>query len=147
MDFDFSQFASLFAVFAPMAGEAFDLLARVPWGLRALLLLWLLWVFYLAVMNLKRVHSAGKLGKVALALGMPVLIVGYVLDVLANVVVFTVLLLELPRWGEWTVTARLQRHHVDETWRGKVAQWFETELLGEFDPAGRHVARSKPIDA
>jgi len=121
--------------------HAIALLWLIPAGPRIVLLLWLLWIFYLAVMNLKRVRNAGKLGRVALVLGMPALLVGYVLDVLANVVVFTVLLLEPPRWGEWTVSARLERHHSGTSWRARIAQWFETELLGPYDPAGYHVAK------
>lgn len=123
--------------------QALVLITMVPWGPRVALLLFLLWVFYLAAMNLLRVHRAGKLGRVAFALGVVVMAIGYALDVLANLVVFTVLLLELPRWGEWTVTARLQRHHAGPTWRGMVARWFETELLGQFDPDGSHVAPRK----
>jgi len=136
---DFSQLAHLLGLFLPMAREGLAMLGAVPWAVRVPLLLWLLWVFYLAVMNLQRVHKAGKLGRVALVLGVPVLVVGFVLDVLANLVIFTVLLLELPRWGEWTVTARLQRHHAGTSWRARVAQWFETELLGSFDPKGTHI--------
>lgn len=124
----------------PLVGEAFGLLAYFPWFMKIVLGLWLLWVFYLAVMNIKRVKDMGKLGKVALILGMPVLIVGMTLDVLANLIVFTILLAEPPRWGEWTVTARLKRRHIAETgWRKKVAAWFETELLGHFDPSGKHL--------
>ena len=101
-------------------------------------LVYALWVFYLAVMNLKRVKDAGKLGKVALALGMPVLLVGLVLDLLANVLVFTVLLLELPQ--ETTVTARLKRHKRESTgWRLRVTNWFASELLDHFDPTGTHI--------
>lgn len=125
----------------PITRELVALAAAMPWVARPLLLLWLLWVFYLAVMNLKRVRNAGKLGRVALVLGMPALVVGYVLDVLANVLVFTVLLLEPPRWGEWTVSARLERHHDGTSWRARIAQWFETELLGPYDPAGYHVGQ------
>ncbi|MGE0350940.1 hypothetical protein [Hydrogenophaga sp.] len=136
---DFSQMAQLLGLFLPMGREALAWLGAVPWGVRILLLLWLLWVFYLAVMNLQRVHKAGNLGRVALVLGIPVLVVGFVLDVLANLVIFTVLLLEWPRRGEWTVTARLKRHHGATTWRARVAQWFETELLGSFDPKGTHI--------
>lgn len=123
--------------------QAAALVAMVPWGVRIALLMFMLWVFYLAAMNLLRVHRAGKLGRVAFALGVVVMVVGYLLDVLANLVVFTVLLLERPRWGEWTVTARLQRHHGGTTWRARIAQWFETELLGQFDPDGSHVAPRK----
>lgn len=94
--------------------QAIALVAMVPWGPRIALLLFMLWVFYLAAMNLLRVHRLGKLGRVAFALGVVVM-----------------------------VTARLQRHHADPTWRGKVAQWFESELLGVFDPDGSHVAPRK----
>lgn len=97
-----------------------------------------LWVFYLAVMNLKRVKDAGKLGKAALALGTPVLLVGFVLDLLVNVLVFTVILLEIPQ--ETTVTARLKRHKLESTgWRLKVTNWFASELLDHFDPSGTHI--------
>ena len=97
-----------------------------------------LWVFYLAVMTLKKVKDEGKLGKVALALGMPVLFVGLFLDLLMNVFVMTVLLLELPREG--TVTSRLKRHKKESTgWRLKVANWFASELLDHFDPSGTHI--------
>ncbi len=140
---DFSQLAQILGMFLPMAREGLAMLGTVPWVVRVPLLLWLLWIFYLAVMNLQRVHKAGKLGRVALVLGIPALVVGFVLDVLANLVIFTVLLLERPRWGEWTVTARLQRHHGGTDWRSRVAQWFETELLGAFDHEGSHVAPRK----
>lgn len=97
-----------------------------------------LWVFYLAVMNLKRVKDAGKLGKVALTLGTPVLIVGLVLDLLVNVLVMTILLLEIPQ--ETTVTARLKRHKRESAgWRLRVTNWFASELLDHFDPSGTHI--------
>ena len=146
MNFDLIELSSLLQMFPlgwAILEQAFVLVTMIPWGPRIALLLFMLWVFFLAAMNLLRVHRAGKLGRVALALGLVVIVIGYTLDVLANLVVFTVLLLELPRWGEWTVTDRLQRHHGDSTWRAKVAQWFETELLGDFDPDGTHVAPAK----
>lgn len=97
-----------------------------------------LWIFYLAVMNLKRVRDAGKLGKVALTLGIPVLVIGLVLDLLVNVLVMTPLLLEIPQ--ETTVTARLKRHKSESTgWRLRVTNWFASELLDHFDPDGSHV--------
>lgn len=96
-----------------------------------------LWVFYLAVMNLKRVRDAGKLSPWALRFGYPVLLLGYVLDVLVNWFVVTLLLLEFPQ--ETTVTARLKRHNKDsDGWRKAVVQFFEP-LLDPFDPDGNHV--------
>jgi hypothetical protein len=95
-----------------------------------------LWIFYLAVMNLKRAKDAGLLSKTAMALGYPVLIVGYLLDCFVNVFVMTFLLLELPR--ETTVTSRLKRHNKGTGWRKAVAAWVEP-LLDPYDPSGDHI--------
>ena len=95
-----------------------------------------LWVFYLAVMNIKRVRDEGKLSKWATRFGYPVLLIGYVLDVLVNWFVVTLLLLEFPK--ELTVTDRLQRHQQSTGWRLAVVKFFEP-LLDPFDPSGDHV--------
>ena len=98
---------------------------------------YVLWILYLAVMGLKRVRDQGKLSKLALYLGTPVLFVGYVLDAILNIVVMTVILLELPK--ELTVSERLKRHNQDSGgWRKSVALWFEP-LLDPFDPSGNHI--------
>lgn len=100
--------------------------------------LYALWFFYLAVMNLKRAQDAGTLSKPALVLGMPLLIVGLVIDLIVNVCVASVALLEMPR--ELTVTDRLSRliRTRRDTWRGKSACWFCEKFLDAFDPSGRH---------
>lgn len=104
----------------------------------ATIALYALWIFYLAVMNLVRARDAGKLTRVAYALGMPIFVVGIVLDVLLNWIVLTVLLAELPR--ETTMTARLRRHfQTPGTWRYDVAKWFGANLLDAFDPSGVHI--------
>lgn len=96
-----------------------------------------LWVFYLAVMNLKRVKDSGGLTPWGLRFGIPVLLAGWLLDVLVNWLVVTVILLEWPK--EATVTARLKRHKQDSSgWRLKVVQ-FIAPLLDPFDPSGNHV--------
>lgn len=101
-------------------------------------LFYITWLFYLAVMNLKRAKDAGTLSKVALVMGYPILLVGLVLDALLNVTVMTVLFLEPPR--EWLVTARLKRHaEVFGPWRGDLARWFAKHLLDVFDPSGKHI--------
>lgn len=99
--------------------------------------LYLLWIFYLAVMTLKRARDANLLTKTAKAFGIPVLVVGLLLDFLANVFVMTVMLLELPK--ETTVTARLKRHNKESTgWRLSIVKWAEP-LLDPFDPSGDHI--------
>lgn len=100
-------------------------------------LVYALWIFYLAVMSLKRARDAGLLTRTANAFGLPVLVIGLVLDFLANVLVLTVLLFELPREG--TVTSRLKRHNATSTgWRKAVAAWAEP-LLDPYDPTGDHI--------
>ena len=101
------------------------------------LLLYALWVFFLAVMSLKRAKDAGTLTFWNKVFGYPVLFVGLLLDFLANTLVLTVLLLELPREG--TVTSRLKRHNTAGTgWRKAGAAWAEP-LLDPYDPSGDHI--------
>ena len=96
-----------------------------------------LYVFYAAVMNVKRVRNAGKLTPLGYAFGYPTLLIGYTLDVLCNVFVMTVVFAELPR--ETTVTARMKRHNRTSTgWRKRVVQFFEP-LLDPLDPSGDHI--------
>ena len=96
-----------------------------------------LWVFYLAVMNLKRAKDAGMLTRTAAVLGYPVLFVGWILDAFVNVFVLTVVMLELPR--ELLVTTRLKRHNrYGHGWRKSFARWFEP-LLDPYDPSGDHI--------
>ncbi len=96
-----------------------------------------LFVFYCAVMNIKRVRDMGKLTKLGMAFGYPTLIIGLVLDFLCNAFVMTVLFLELPR--EWTVTSRLKRHNNgNDGWRTSLARWFEP-VLDPLDPSGDHI--------
>ena len=96
-----------------------------------------LYVFYAAVMNIKRVRDAGKLTWVGKALGYPTLVIGLLLDLFVNLTLMTIVLLELPR--ELTVTARLKRHHKESTgWRLAVVKFFEP-VLDPLDPSGDHI--------
>lgn len=105
-------------------------------ALYVLAALYALWVFFLAVMNLKRVSELGKLSGLAKVLGLPIILVGYGLDVCINFAVMTVIFIELPR--ELTVSGRLERHNRGDGWRKSVAAWFEP-LLDPFDPSGNHI--------
>lgn len=100
-------------------------------------LVYVLWIFYLAVMNLARARDNQTLTKPALYLGTPIFIIGYSLDVFVQLFVMSFLFLELPK--EWTVTGRVKRHlYSGEGWREKVAAWFCHHLLNAFDPDGKH---------
>lgn len=110
------------------------LLTYILW---AVLACYGLYVFYCAVMNIKRVRDMGKLTKLGMAFGYPTLVIGLVLDLLVNVFVMTLILLELPR--ELTVTSRLKRHHRESSgWRLSIVKFFEP-VLDPLDPTGDHV--------
>lgn len=101
------------------------------------LLTYALWIFYIAVMNLKRVRDEGKLSQFATVLGYPVLFIGLVLDLAVNVLVMTPLLMELPQ--EMTVTSRLKRHRAtSDGWRLSIVMFLKP-ILDPFDPSGTHI--------
>lgn len=95
-----------------------------------------LWLWYLAVMSLKRARDAGRLSRVAYVMGLPILWSGLLIDCAVNLAVATILFLELPR--EWLVTARLSRLAHNGGWRARLALWICANLLDQFDPDGHH---------
>lgn len=96
-----------------------------------------LFIFYAAVMNIKRVRDMGKLTTMGKVLAYPTLVIGLVLDLLVNVFVMTFILVEIPQ--ELTVTSRLKRHHKESTgWRLAVVKFFEP-VLDPLDPSGDHL--------
>jgi hypothetical protein len=96
-----------------------------------------LYVFYAAVMNIKRVRDAGKLTTLGKVFGYPTLVIGLILDLLVNWFVMTIILLEVPQ--ELTVTSRLKRHHRESTgYRLAVVKFFEP-VLDPLDPSGDHI--------
>jgi hypothetical protein len=108
----------------------------VAFVLAAFVAMWALWVMYLAVMNLQRVNDKTPLTGWTRAFANSVYFPGLFLDALANIVVMTIILFELPR--EWLVTPRVTRLKGDPGWRGDVARWFCRTLLDPFDPSGCH---------
>lgn len=107
------------------------------YALYALLASYGLFVFYLAVMNLKRVRDLNQLTLFSKIFGYPTLFIGLVLDFIVNSTVCTLLFLEIPQ--EFTVTSRLKRHKNESTgWRQAIAKWFEP-TLDPFDPSGDHI--------
>lgn len=89
-----------------------------------------LWVYYLAVMNLKR--NKANLKGVSLYAGTAALAISYLLDAYVNFFVLSLVLMELPK--ELTVTSRLKRHYkLKGAWGYKVALWF-IPLLEPYDP-------------
>lgn len=105
--------------------------------LYSVLALYALWLFYLAVMSLYRAKLNNQLSKVALRLGYPILIIGLLLDFVVNVVVASVVFLDLPR--EFTVSEKMSRLiKSNSKWRKTGACWFCEKFLDVFDPSGKH---------
>jgi len=105
-------------------------------GLAAYLSIALVWIFYLAVMNLKR--NKEHLTLLAKCFAYPMLWVGMVGDMLFNFFWGSILFLEFPR--ELLMTTRLHRHLRDhkKDWRDRNANWFCRHFLNSFDPDGKH---------
>jgi hypothetical protein len=121
------------------------------WALGALGLAYGLWIHFLAVMNLLEARRAGTLTKTAERLGMPVALVGYIADVLAQFTVAVIFFVELPK--EITVSARVKRWVEGPPllgylsgpptkglngWRYSLALWLRVNLLKPFDRSGGH---------
>jgi hypothetical protein len=94
------------------------------------------WGYYLSVMHLKSARDEGRLTVAAKALGYPWLAVGYVVDVIFNAIVGSILFLEPPR--ELLFTSRVSRLNDRPGWRGALARWVCANLLDPFDPDGHH---------
>ena len=100
---------------------------------------YVLWVLYLAVMNLLRVQQAGKLGTVAYCLAWPLLVVALTMDITFNIIVGTLLFLELPNYRRLTLSARMDHSiRYGSGWRKRNAIWFVLHLLEPFDTSGQH---------
>jgi glycerol-3-phosphate acyltransferase PlsY len=98
-----------------------------------------LWVLYLAVMNLR--SNLLKMGPVARAHGYALLLIAVPLDWLVNVIIGSLLFWDRPANWKELLTGRLKRYHlapVRDTWRGALAEWICTHLLDPFDPSGDH---------
>ncbi len=105
----------------------------------AVALFYVTWVFFAAVMNVKRVRDAGKLTRTARAFGLVTLAIGLVLDLAVNWLLAPLLFLELPRYGEWLLSARITRLiAAGAGWRARLALWLRMQLLDDIDPGGVH---------
>ena len=95
------------------------------------LVVWAAFLLYIALTHAKKVREERDgLGIFWNTIVYPVLVPFMVVDVLINLTIYSLVLLETPRPGEWTVTRRTQRL-VDEQslgWRYNVAVWFGHKL-------------------
>jgi hypothetical protein len=99
---------------------------------------YLFWLLYMVFASFHTARRAGlKISWFSYALFLPVLLVGYPLDVLWNTVFGSLFYLEAP-WAEswkpwtWTFTGRCIRWKNDSGWRGKQSMWWAS-VLNPFD--------------
>lgn len=104
--------------------------------LYVLLALYLLFILYTSVMNILAAHKAGRIKPAAYPFAVSIFVLGVLLDLVVNLVIFTILFLEIPQ--HWLVTKRLASHKPHNTWRGKLARWICETFLNPFDPTGDH---------
>jgi hypothetical protein len=102
-----------------------------------LLDLWLFFIMYVASMNMIRAHKEYKLNNLLWILCLPFVALSWVVDVIHNITLFSLLYFEAPQ--ELTVTNRLKRHINDQSFRGKLSRWIADTLLNPFDYSGNHV--------
>lgn len=96
-----------------------------------------LWVFYLAYQSLRGVwHDLPITTRV---LGAVVVLIGFVVDVIFNLIVGTVLFLELPHEATFSQrVSRLKRGalYLEQPWRARLAAWICAALLDPFEAQG-----------
>lgn len=99
--------------------------------------LWIFWGLYVLVMGLYRAHLDKRLTKLTYCLAAPFLAIGYLVDVVANLVIAPFVFLDLPQ--EWLVTDRLKRYITHcRGYRAKLSHAICNHLLDVFDPKNNH---------
>lgn len=97
---------------------------------------YLLYVLYLAYCAVNRAKKDGKLEKtprLVRAAAYLTVGIGFVLDVLFNITVGTVMFLESPEIRRLTFTARCKKHLNEPGWRGDRARWACDGWLNPFE--------------
>ena len=109
---------------------------EVIYALALPLFLWFFWGMFVLVMGLYRAHLDKRLTKFTYCLSAPWLVIGFGVDVIANLVIAPFVFLDMPQ--EWVVTTRLKRYIATGGWRGKLAKTICDHLLDVFDQRGNH---------
>lgn len=98
-----------------------------------------LWLYFVAGMRLKMVRDAGQLTHGQTVLGYWALAEGLLIDLVFHLTFGTLIFLELPARGEWTLSARLWRlSNGAPGWRQRLALKVRKGLLDSMDPSGTH---------
>lgn len=98
------------------------------------------WFFYVGIMYIKRVRrereeAGNPLHWLVIAFAFPFGVIGLVLDVVLNCSTCILIFREMPKLSrdEFLTTARLQRHVLRSTWRGRVAAGICDIFLEPFE--------------
>jgi len=105
------------------------------------------WVMYLAIMNLA-IHRS-KLTLPAKLFAYPIAFIGQVIDMVFNVTLGSLFFLERPdiptkeelshlNLSKLMFTYRCEKHMKNDSWRGEQARWWCENFLNPFAPDGRH---------
>lgn len=98
-----------------------------------------LWVHYLAVMKLQDEHTREPFKGVQFVTAKIVLVIGLLQDLFWQYIFATALWLELPKWGEHTVSARVKRLcSTGSGWRKRLAETIRDTWLKRYDRSGGH---------
>lgn len=103
------------------------------------LTLWSLWILYVAMMNIDRSMADKPLPWQAKLIVYPTVGVFNVVEFVANVLVCTLIFLDLPR--EITVSDRLRRYYINPErygWRLVIVNFIKP-MLDPFDHKGPHI--------
>jgi len=110
----------------------------LKWTVITLIAMHVVWVYYLALMNLKRARDKGTLTKPAKLMGLPVLLVGGIADWFFNMTFGTIGYLEKPTHWKELFSERCERHMHEDNWRGKQSRFWCRNFLDPYDPDGSH---------
>lgn len=99
--------------------------------------IWSFWGVYVLVMGIYRAYLNKNLRGLLFLLSFPFVVLGYFIDVFANITIASAVFMEFPR--ELLVTSRLKRYVSQcSGWRCRVAKYICDNILDPFDPRGEH---------
>jgi len=117
------------------------ILSYLGWSIAGI---YLLWLFYIAVMDMRSARDVGTLTTAAKVMGYPILFIGLGVDLLVNVFAATLVFLDLPK--ELTVTGHVQRLVDGKAgWRKTLALWFAVNLLNSMSIGSPHITIPVPL--
>ena len=104
-----------------------------------LLILWALWILYVAMMNIELAVEKGPLPWQSKFMVYPTMFIFEIIEFIANVIICSLIFLDPPR--ELTVSDRLRRYYIHQEkygWRMVIVKFIKP-MLDPFDHKGPHI--------